>query len=135
MDISGTYNWSKYHILIVEDDILSFELVSEILSQSGIRISHAITGLEAIKICRKDESIDVVLMDMRLPEVDGYQATRTIKGFRNNLKVIAHTAHALSEDQTKCTEAGCDYYLTKPVNRVLLFQTINNVFVGNISTP
>lgn len=120
-------DWSRYHILIVEDDILSFELVKELLKNTKIRITHAITGLEAVKFCRKDSTFDLILMDMRLPELDGYQATTKIKEFRPDLVVIANTAHALYEDEKKCKDAGCDFYITKPIDRVLLFNTIGSI--------
>jgi PAS domain S-box-containing protein len=116
--------WEKYHILVVEDDLTCYTLIEEMLEETGIKITHAITGLEAVKFCRKDTSIDLVLMDMRLPEIDGYEATKRIKEFRPNLAIIAQTAHALSEDRNKCMAAGCNNYMTKPVNQDLLFSTI-----------
>lgn len=94
------------------------------LEETGIKVTHATTGLEAVKLCRKDISLDIVLMDMRLPEIDGYEATKRIKEFRSELPIIAQTAHALNEDRKKCLSAGCIDYLTKPINQDLLFNTI-----------
>ncbi len=128
MEEKKIYDWSSKHVLIVEDDILNFELIKELLSENMIKITHATTGLEAVRFCRKENTFDVVLMDMRLPELDGYQATKKIKEFLPNLTVIANTAHALTEDKEKCLSAGCNYYLTKPVNKKLLFETIQDVF-------
>jgi CheY-like chemotaxis protein len=118
-------NWSSYHVLIVEDDILSFTLLADLLEPTGIRITHAATGLEAVRFCKKDNSINLVLMDMRLPELDGYQATKLIKETRKELPVIAQTAHALSEDRNKCLAAGCDDYLKKPIFQNALFTMIS----------
>ncbi len=117
--------WEKNHILVVEDDLTCFTLIEEMLEETGIKVTHATTGLEAVKFCRKDDSFDIVLMDMRLPEMDGYEATRRIKEFKPNLSVVAQTAHALIEDRKKCMAAGCDDYLTKPINQDLLFQTLS----------
>ena len=118
-------NWSNRHILVVDDDVTCLSLIDEMLEETGIQISHAITGLEAIKHCRKDQSIDIVLMDMRLPEMDGYEATRRIKESRPELAIIAQTAHALSEDRKKCLIAGCDDYITKPINQDSLFEMVS----------
>jgi PAS domain S-box-containing protein len=116
--------WSNYEILVVEDEIMCFELVVEMLSDTGLNITHASTGLEALKICRKNNNLKLVLMDMRLPEIDGYEATKRIKEFKPNLPIIAQTAHALLEDRSKCINAGCDDYMTKPLNQELLIAKI-----------
>ena len=118
-------NWKNHHILVVEDDMTCLELINEFLEETGIKISNGTTGLEAVKICRKDTSIDIVLMDMRMPEMDGYEATKRIKEFRPDLPIIAQTAHALSDDKKKCLSAGCDDYLTKPIIQNILFGTIS----------
>jgi two-component system, cell cycle response regulator DivK len=120
-----TLNWENHHILVVEDDITCLELINEFLEETGIKISNGTTGLEAVKICRKDASIDIVLMDMRMPEMDGYEATKRIKEFRPDLPIVAQTAHALSDDKKKCLSAGCDDYLTKPIIQNILFGTIS----------
>lgn len=121
----STLKWPDFHILVVEDDLTCLILIDEMLADTGIKISHAVTGLEAVKACRKDQSIDLVLMDMRLPEIDGYEATRRIKELRPQLPIIAQTAHALSEDRQKCLQAGCNEYITKPINQDNLFDMID----------
>jgi PAS domain S-box-containing protein len=118
-------NWNTRHILIVDDDVTCLSLLDEMLEDTGIQISHAVTGLEAVKHCRKDLTIDIVLMDMRLPEMDGYEATRRIKENRPELAIIAQTAHALSEDRKKCLTAGCNNYITKPINQDTLFDMVS----------
>ncbi len=122
-------NWQKYHILVVEDDMACLALINELLEETKIKISNAITGLEAVKICRKDSSINIILMDMRLPEMDGYEATQRIKEFRPDIPIIAQTAHALSDDRKKCISAGCDDYLTKPIIQNILFDVISKYFI------
>jgi len=122
-------DWTNFHILVVEDDMACLALINELLEETKIKISNAMTGLEAVKICRKDNSVDFVLMDMRLPEMDGYEATQRIKEFRPNLPIVAQTAHALSDDRKKCLAAGCDEYLTKPIIQNKLFDTISKYMV------
>jgi CheY-like chemotaxis protein len=121
----SSLNWEKYHILIVEDDTACLALINELLDETKIKISNAITGLEAVKICRKDPTINIVLMDMRLPEMDGYEATRRIKELRSGLPIIAQTAHALSDDRKKCLSAGCNDYMTKPIIQNILFGMVS----------
>jgi PAS domain S-box-containing protein len=117
-------DWSNYHILIVEDDFAGFSLLSEMLEITNVKLSHAATGLEAVKMCKKDETINLVLMDMRLPELDGYQATKIIKESRKNLTIIAQTAHAMPEDRDRCLKVGCNDYLSKPINEFSLLRTL-----------
>jgi PAS domain S-box-containing protein len=122
-------NWKDFHILVVEDDVTSMSLIDALLDDTSIKISHAITGLEAVKTIKKDQSINIVLMDMRLPELDGYEATKRIKEIRPNIVIIAQTAHALTEDRTRCITAGCDEYLTKPIEQNLLFEFIEKLLI------
>ncbi len=120
------YNWDSLHILVVEDDMMCFALINEMLEETKVQISHAITGLEAVKICRKDPSVQLVLMDMRLPEMDGYEATKRVKDLRPQLPVIAQTAYTLSDDRRKCLESGCDDYLAKPFTQNILLSKISH---------
>lgn len=110
------YNWEKKTVLIVEDDPATIFFLKEILSNTGITILIAETGESAISICKNNKKIDIVLMDMNLPGIDGYEATRKIKKNCTNLPVLAQTAHALIEDLEKCKNCGCDGYVAKPIN-------------------
>jgi PAS domain S-box-containing protein len=118
------YEWEDYHILVVEDDIVSYSLIKEILEQTSIRITHVLTGIEAVEICKKDDTINLVLMDIRLPELDGYEATKYIKENKKSIVIIAQTAHAFSEDREKCMKVGCDEYLSKPIKETELFAVL-----------
>lgn len=117
VDNEALFKWEDKHILLVEDDVTSAMLIQALLEDVPVKITHVVTGIEAVKTCKKDESIDLVLMDMRLPEMDGFEATRLIKQFKPELPIIAQTAHAFSEDKGKCMAAGCDNYLTKPMQQ------------------
>jgi len=75
---------------------------------------------------RYSDHIDIVLMDIQLPEINGYEATKLIKSSKPNLPIIIQTANSLNKDLDKCVEAGCDGYVTKPIDLSILFDKINN---------
>lgn len=109
------YQWTDKTILFAEDDEASSVYLSELLKIHQAKVIHCTSGLKAVSIIMEIPTIDLVLMDMRLPELDGYEATRMIKNLRPELPVIAVTACAMLEDRRKCKIAGCDGYLSKPV--------------------
>ncbi len=114
-------------ILIVEDLEFNRDLLVQILEED-YELLTAEDGAEAIRLAEA-ESPDLILMDMTLPVMDGWEATRTLKG-RDDLKripVIALTAHAMRGDEEKARAAGCDDYLTKPIDDVRLIEKINNI--------
>ncbi|MCF8303895.1 MAG: response regulator [Bacteroidales bacterium] len=109
--------------LIVEDDKTSFNLLRRILKRCHLEILWAQTGREAIDMAL-NKAIDLVLMDIKMPDIDGLEATRAIKKKKPNLPIIAQTAFALSGDEQRTYDAGCDYYVTKPIERVRLINAI-----------
>lgn len=111
-------------ILIAEDEDSNHFLLEELLADIECNIIRAVNGLEAIEICKSNPLIELVLMDIKMPEVDGYEATRQIRKFNAALPIIAQTAHALPEDKDKAFEAGCNDYLSKPINREKFFEMI-----------
>jgi hypothetical protein len=115
------FNLEHHTILIVEDDFSSYLYLNTILTKHKANTIHAVDGLKAIEIC-KNNDIDLVLMDIQLPEMDGYTATQKIKSFRKNIPIIAQTAHVLEEDKTKSINAGCDDYISKPINKSELME-------------
>jgi len=118
----NTYDWSDKTVLIAEDVDDNFLFLKTFLRKTKIKVLWARDGREAIDICKKDDSIDIILMDIRMPFLDGYEATRQIKTFRPELPVIAQTAYALNSDYQKVYDAGCDEYITKPILGKILFQ-------------
>ena len=118
-------NWSNKTILIAEDMNDSFNLIKIIFEKTHANIIRAVNGSEAIDICRKEKQIDLVLMDVRMPYKNGYEATEEIKKFRPDLPIIAQTAYAVTGDKKKAIGAGCDDYLTKPISPKLLIKKIN----------
>ncbi|MCK4288154.1 MAG: response regulator [Bacteroidales bacterium] len=112
-------------ILIVEDDRASYKLLKVLLHTLEIKTIWAEGGIEAVKICSDNPDIDLVLMDIKMPDMNGYEATKRIKKFRPELPIIAQTAYALYGDDIKAAEAGCDEYITKPVMKKELFELIS----------
>ena len=113
-------------ILIVEDDVRNLYAVTSLLESCGMTVLPASTGREAINIVRDQPDIDLVLMDIMLPEMDGYQATRAIRAMkeRAELPIIALTAKASESDRDTCLSAGCDDYLVKPADARHLVSTL-----------
>lgn len=112
-------------ILIAEDDDSNFLYLQVVLNRASFDIIRAADGNEAVKKCRENPNISLVLMDIKLPEMDGFEATRQIKSFRKELPVIGVTAYALSGDENRVLEAGFDDYLSKPLKRSTLMLTLN----------
>ena len=116
-------------ILIAEDDIASEMLISIELKKFSKEIFKAKNGLEAIEICRQHPDIDLVLMDIRMPKMDGYQATKEIRKFNKNVIIFAQTAFALTGDKDKALEAGCNNYISKPIGKDELLKLIQSYFI------
>lgn len=110
-------------ILIAEDIPTNFILLDNILRKKGSKTIWAKTGNEAVALC-KDNSVSLVLMDMKMPEMDGYQATQEIRKFNKNIPIIAQTAYALEGESEKSIEAGCNEYLTKPIDQMQLIAVL-----------
>jgi PAS domain S-box-containing protein len=128
LDHSTKNETRKLKILIVEDDKTSKTLIIEMVKVFAREFLKAASGVEAIEICRKNPDIDLVLMDINMPEMDGYEATRQIREFNKDVVIIAQTAYALTGDREKSIAAGCNSYITKPINRVDLGIMIKNYF-------
>jgi CheY-like chemotaxis protein len=111
-------------ILIAEDEETSSSFLQMILEKKSFNCLLAYNGREAVDICLNHPEISVVLMDLRMPVMDGLEATCKIKEFRQNLPIIAVTAYAMTGDKEKALEAGCDDYISKPVNTNLLLSVI-----------
>jgi two-component system, cell cycle response regulator DivK len=108
---------------------MSFLYLKEILKSTSASLLLAKTGPQAIEMFMDHSDIDLVLMDIKLPGMSGYEATRQIKQIRN-VPVIAQTAYAMADDQKKSIEVGCDEYISKPINRkkllLLMERLLNN---------
>jgi len=103
-------------ILIAEDEEIIDTYISMVISKYCSEILHAQTGVEAIEIAKANPDLNFILMDMRMPHLDGYGATRAIREFNKDVVIIAQTAFAMTGDKEKALEAGCNDYITKPIN-------------------
>ncbi|MFZ5939015.1 MAG: PAS domain S-box protein [Bacteroidota bacterium] len=112
-------------VIIAEDDESSSFYLSEILQEISREILLAGNGKEVVELCRENEDTDLILMDIRLPELDGYEASRQIRAFNTKVVIIAQTAYAMSGDRNKALEAGCNDYISKPVIREELLGKIS----------
>jgi two-component system cell cycle response regulator DivK len=123
---SDGFNWAGYTILIVEDNYMSFRLIQLLLKKNLVNILHADNGQKAIDMVNKHPEINLVLMDILLPVMNGFEATRVIKKMRPNLPVIAQTANTMDDDRHQCFDSGCTDYITKPIVFATLLEMINN---------
>ncbi|NVO19475.1 MAG: PAS domain S-box protein [Bacteroidetes bacterium] len=125
---TNEYNFSGKTVLVVEDDEINFRFLEIVIHKTKAKVIRALTGREAIDISL-GQAIDLVLMDIQIPLIDGYIATAEIKKVKPDLRIVAQTAHALAEEKTKCLESGADDYLSKPINRRDLLSKMS-LFLG-----
>jgi hypothetical protein len=104
-------------VLIADDDEVSRMLLKMSLKNENITIITAENGREAVELAERHPEIDLVLMDIKMPEMNGFDATRHIKQFRPGLPVIAQTAFTSKADKEKAADAGCDGFITKPISK------------------
>jgi len=108
------YDWQNKTILVAEDTDINYDLLEATLLMTGAIVLRATNGQEAVDICSANQAIELILMDVRLPILDGYSATTLIRKFRPNIPIIAQTAFALPGEEEKALEAGCSSFITKP---------------------
>ena len=120
------YNWSFKTILIGEDELINFRLLEVILLKTKVKLLHGKDGVKALNLFFENPNTDLILMDIKMPEMDGYEVTKEIRKFNPNVPIIAQTAYALEEEKIKSLEAGCNAYLTKPINKKELLNLINS---------
>ena len=102
-------------ILVAEDHLINFTYLKALLEDLNYKIVHAENGKQAIDLVQADSSIDLVLMDLGMPVMDGLEATKKIRENNSSLPIIALTGYAMDEDVQNAYDAGCDEYLSKPV--------------------
>jgi len=122
------YDWKGRTILIAEDIDFSFLYIEAVLRRTGAKVLWAQNGREAIELVKLHPGIDIALMDIHMPIMNGYDATREIVSIRPDLPVIAQTAFVLPDDVKACYAAGCAGYLAKPIRREQLLNTLTDYF-------
>lgn len=120
-------DYSNKTILIVEDDPVSAMYLKDVLDDTGAKVIHVANASDAIYAAHENKDIDVILMDIQLPDMSGWQATRIIKKVKKNLPIIIQSAYAFDSYIKKSQEAGCDYFIAKPVEADMLFEYIDKV--------
>jgi CheY-like chemotaxis protein len=121
------YDFGGVTILLAEDDNINKLLLQKALQNANARVLVAINGAEAVEMVRQEMSIKAVLMDIKMPVMDGLDATKAIKLLYPKMPVIAQTAYAQMTEKEKAFQVGCDAYLTKPINIAVLYKTLQGL--------
>ncbi len=117
------YNFSNYTIMIAEDTPYNYEYLYSILQKTGANVVWAKDGIDVLKLYNKSK-VDLILMDIQLPEINGYEATQQIRQNNMQLPIIAQTAYAMAEDKQKCLDSGCNEVLVKPIRMDEVLSTV-----------
>ncbi|NOY51136.1 MAG: PAS domain S-box protein [Chlorobi bacterium] len=124
-DIISMPNWEKHNFLVVDDNMPAQQLFKAMLKPTRSNLKFANNAKSAIQAIKDDDNIDMVLMDIRMPGISGLEATKIVKKLKPGIPVIAQTAYALAGDREKALEAGCDDYISKPINIDELLKVID----------
>ena len=117
-------DWSDKTILVAEDVAANYMLIQAVLSTKNAKVIWAQNGREAVEVCEENDRIDLVLMDIRMPEMNGLEATREIKKIRKNLPIVAQTAFTYNHEEVDILAAGCQKVLIKPISPSVLLDSI-----------
>ncbi|MDR2848604.1 MAG: response regulator [Bacteroidales bacterium] len=108
--------WKGRTILIAEDELVNYMFLEVLFEDTGATLIHASDGQQAIDFAKEHSEIELILMDIKMPNVNGLEATKAIKAFRPQIPVIAQTAYAMQDDEYKALQAGCNEYISKPID-------------------
>jgi CheY-like chemotaxis protein len=122
------FDFTGKSVMVVEDTLMSYKLFATVLSRVNATVTHASNGREAIELCSGDPHFDLVIMDIQMPELNGIEATREIKKLHPELPVIMATANTFDDEETACREAGCEGFITKPLQFSKLFELMQSLF-------
>jgi signal transduction histidine kinase/CheY-like chemotaxis protein len=125
---NGQYKWTNKVILIVEDEEVNGLFLEAIFQETGAQTLYAKNGLQALELCKSINKIDLILMDIRMPVMNGLKATQEIRKINQNIPIIAQTALALEEDRQNCLHAGCNDSVIKPIEVEELLRMVNKYF-------
>jgi signal transduction histidine kinase/CheY-like chemotaxis protein len=126
---NGQYKWANKVILIVEDEEVNGLFLEAIFQETGAQTLYAKNGFQAVELCRSISKIDLILMDIRMPVMNGLKATQEIRKFNPSVPIIAQTALALEEDRQNCLLAGCNDSIIKPIEVEELLNLVNKYFI------
>jgi two-component system, cell cycle response regulator DivK len=118
-------DWSDKTILVADDEDINYMYLKMALLKTKAHVLRANNGKEAVDIVNDgNKKIDLILMDIKMPVMDGKEATRLIKAINNEVYIIAQTAYAMQDDKSSCFQSGCDEFLSKPVRQKILLETL-----------
>jgi signal transduction histidine kinase len=120
-----TYQWQNKNILVIEDDKISLKFIEEILEPTGINILSARNGNEGLQLYKENPAINLLLIDLSLPDMNGLEVIQNIRQDNDKLPIIIQTAHAMSGDKEKALDYGANDYLTKPLEKTTLLNLLN----------
>jgi CheY-like chemotaxis protein len=126
----SNYSWPGKTILIVEDNETSTIYFEAALRKTQTKLIWAKNGLDAVEIVKNTEKVDLILMDINMPKLDGIEATRIIKNLYPEIIIVIQTAYILSGEEKLCQEAGCDEFISKPIRLKYLLSTIDRYLSG-----
>jgi CheY-like chemotaxis protein/HPt (histidine-containing phosphotransfer) domain-containing protein len=125
----------SFHILLAEDNLVNQRLVTHLLGSRGYTVEVVCTGAEVLSALER-HAFDLVLMDIQMPEMDGFEATAAIRAWErttnHHIPIVAMTAHAMRGDREKCLDAGMDAYMSKPMTAAVLYATIDQLLGGEL---
>lgn len=120
------YNWSNKKILIAEDEMMNYLYLEEALRETKVIVVWCQNGQDAVnKIVKENVKFDAILMDVKMPRMNGYEATKLIKEFNSKIPIIIQTAFAMPDERAKGFEVGCNDYLEKPIRQKKLLSILN----------
>lgn len=122
-----SYNWENKTILIAEDSEMNFMLIKKSLEVSGANIIWAKDGKEMIESVENGPQVDLILMDISMPKMDGYTASKTLRDAGYSMPIIAQSAFTIEDEKEKIKEAGCDDFISKPINKEVLLDKIDSL--------
>ncbi|MGQ1946855.1 response regulator [Geofilum sp. OHC36d9] len=122
--MTGSTDPEQGKILVAEDDANSFLYLEAVLEAAGYQLTHCTNGKDAVEEIKQNPDYSLILMDIKMPELNGLDATKEIRTFNANIPIIAQTAYALSGDYEMAIDAGFNDYITKPIKRNLLLDII-----------
>ena len=126
------FDWKNRVFLITEDEEVNFFYLQTLLKKTSARVLRAKNGQEAVEIiAQNNHTIDLILMDINMPVMDGYEATRVIKSLHPHIPIVAQTAYTYSEDREKCMRAGFNEYLAKPIRKRVLLDLLSSLLTDN----
>jgi len=120
-----SYHWDEKKILVAEDEELNWMFIREMIRKTGAEVVRAKNGQEAVEFTSTLHP-DVILMDLKMPEKDGIEATREIRVFDPEVFIIAQTAYVMADEKEQSLNAGCNHFITKPLDRTILMELIDH---------